>query len=244
MTTAANALTVDDVTTDKHILVARIAGWTEHNGYRDRAETFLAATGLAGLMPSARRPFTVTLDELATHFTEPASIFIYTRTTTPDRYDVAEATRNYIDTHVSRFLTTIENGTLTAQPTDHGQTVDIEAVTTTWGKYDTRYPEAGSPEVSAFRHSIIRTFIEHAISAGHCKEVESTLRRIGLGAYLPPETKQITVTVPGFGTITETIQLTRTGDVTPELLRDTVSRHIAAKLCEADSITYVDTPAS
>ncbi|WP_331758282.1 hypothetical protein OG225_42555 (plasmid) [Nocardia sp. NBC_01377] len=232
--------TVADVETDQGILVARALNWGEYN---ELARSALTAAGLGDYLPAISRAFSVDLDKFHQALSTTIEIDIHTASTTPDLNAVARAVRNELSGTVEQFIGTIFDGEVTAEPVkQRSKAVDVRAIVTEWGNWTTPYPAAGSPEVETARRTTIRAILQHGYNNRYCPEMERALREIGLGGYLPPESKHITVPVPGYGHATGTVNLTRVGDIADGEINRLVTAHILAQLEEREELIPVDAP--
>jgi len=109
-----------------------------------------------------------------------------------------------------------------------GYTVATVTPTFDYGALLTKYNGAGAmptasgqhaAEIETQRRAMVAAFTL-AAEAGHlCGSFETVLREAGLDSYGPPRQAEVSTEVEGFGTMTVTVPLSRSGRITEELLR-------------------------
>ena len=114
--------------------------------------------------------------------------------------------------------------------------VDADAVIRDWGSIRTPYPKAGTEEVEEFRRQLVIDVLKFGIERRLCSELEDAIDSIGLSAYRPARTKEVTVRVPGFGDVTTTVDLTRTGEVDQLVLKQAAIDTIATRVRRMDDL--------
>ncbi|MGY2116607.1 hypothetical protein ACW9HR_22105 [Nocardia gipuzkoensis] len=230
--------TVPNIETDQQILVARLLSWHRYPEFAPQVRAVLASLELAHLIPNPDRPFTVDLSEYIADVSKQAEITLHAPSGTPDAYNVSDAIARLLQQRTATIIRAIREGKLVAEAVEvDSDAVDVDAVIAAWGGNDTPYPRAGSEEVEAYRRQLVTDTLHHGVQHEYCRVLESTLRHIGLSAYLPPETKELVVDIPGFGPITVTAHLDRVGRVDDYRFKRDIAQHIIAELEKRGALT-------
>ncbi|MEW1734475.1 hypothetical protein AB0346_00800 [Nocardia beijingensis] len=237
--------TVPTIETDKQIIVARTLRWRQYRSNEDRVQQLFDAVGLRDYMPSRELPFTVDLSMLLDRLPQQAEIKLYARDGIPNRYDVGAAVERQLNSAVQDYVRLVYDGDIVAESVEReSRAIDVDAVLAEWGGIDTPYPKAGSAEVDTARRELVRSILKVGVEQlGYCPELETSIRAIGLSEYLPPETAEVTVDIPGWGPSTITAPLTRIGEFDKSRYRDAVLDFIATKLGEQNLLTPPTTAA-
>lgn len=229
---------IHDVETDKQVLAVRATDWARTLGCETMVANALEAVGLGIYLPNHRRPFTVPLGDYITRLPENVEISLRTDDVFPSSisYEVAMRLRSYSQ----EFCGLIYQGTITAEPGKaEVEPVDVDAILTQWGTWNTPYPRAGSEDIAASRRTLVLNVIRWAIDEGFCRTVEDAISSIGLGDYLPPSELDLTVQVEGFGPVATHLNLNRVGEYSQQELTEAVAKSITAILHERGQLEVI-----
>lgn len=231
--------TVPTIETDKQIIVARTLRWQHYRSNESRVQQLFDAVGLRDYMPTRELPFTVDLSKLLERLPQQADIKLYALDGVPDRYEVGETVERQLNSAVAEYMRLVYGGDVVAEAVAvDSRAIDVDAVLAEWGGLDTPYPKAGSTEVDSARRELVRSILKEGVERlDYCRELEASIRAIGLSEYLPPETAEVTVDIPGWGPSTITAPLTRIGEFDEPSYRSAVLNFIASKLGEQDLLT-------
>ncbi|MGW5219928.1 hypothetical protein ACWEQA_18850 [Nocardia sp. NPDC004085] len=237
--------TVPTIETDKQIIVARTLRWRHYGSNKSRVQQLFDAVGLRDYMPSRELPFTVDLSRFLERLPQQAEIKLYAVDGIPNRYEVGETVEEQLNSAVREYMGLVYGGDIVAEAVEmKSRAIDVDAVLAEWGGIDTPYPKAASTEVDSSRRELVRSILKVGVEQlDYCRDLEASIRAIGLSEYLPPETAEVTVDIPGWGPSTITAPLTRIGEFDKSRYRDAVLDFIATKLGEQNLLTPPKTAA-
>lgn len=205
--------TVNDIETEKTIIVSRFLANAEALHLHGPTRRTLDAIGLGDYLPSVDKPFSVDLSQLVGNLPQKATIkAIPNGNGIPDRSELIRMVRLLVEEQTDKFVELFYKDEVSVEPIQaETKAVDPDAVNDEWGSYTSPYPKAGSDEVEQFRRELITAALEYGIANRLCEDLENSIRRVGLGEYLPPSKVELTYEIPGFDPITVTTNLTRSG---------------------------------
>ncbi|MEU2042693.1 hypothetical protein [Nocardia niwae] len=224
---------VPDAETDKQIIVARILRWRGYREESSKIHRMFDAIGFGDYVPDPEKSFTVDLSQLVASLPDRAEIKLQVVDGIADPYNVVALVRSQVDGLMSKYSRLIHNGEVAVEPLMvESRAVDVDAVLAEWGGNDTSFPKASTPELDTARHRLVRTVLRHGIDFDFCRELEAAISEIGLSEYLPPDTQEVTVDIPGLGPGTITAPLTRAGEIDRWEYRRAVKNHVIRELEE------------
>ncbi|MFE9328358.1 hypothetical protein ACIHDR_46800 [Nocardia sp. NPDC052278] len=232
-----------DVETDQEIMVARILKSRTYSRYKSYADDIFTLAGLSDLVPNPKALYSVDLTDLTASLPERAEIRADALGSSeePDLYEIGQGIERLAIEQVFKFIASVRDRTVAStRVEEQSKAVDVDALIAEWGDSRSPLPKAGSEEVEKFRRDLVSTILQYGQDRRLCSEVEDSISALGLGDYMPPATKEITVPVPGFDEVTVAVDLTRAGKVTDERLRAAVADHIVSELAKRGDLVPAD----